>query len=77
MVLGLAIVMFNIGVRATTVNTGDITKGTLPTASARTRSITKDSVAKATIYTGDIIQGKPVISQLNVADLEPGKKYSF
>ena len=77
MVLGLAIVMFNIGVRATTVNTGDITKGTLPTATARPRSITKDSVAKATIYTGDIIQGKPVISQLNVADLEPGKKYSF
>jgi uncharacterized protein len=31
----------------------------------------------ATVYTGDIIQGKRVISQLDVADLEPGKKHSF
>jgi hypothetical protein len=31
----------------------------------------------ATVYTGDIIQGKRVISALDVADLESGKKHSF
>ena len=31
----------------------------------------------ATVYTGDIIQGKRVISELDVSDLEPGKKHSF
>lgn len=35
------------------------------------------SVQAATVYTGDTIQGKRVISQLDVADLEPGKKHSF
>jgi predicted deacylase len=30
-----------------------------------------------TVYTGDVIQGKQVISQLDVDDLEPGKKHSF
>lgn len=35
------------------------------------------AVHAATVYTGDIIQGKRVISQLDVADLEPGKKHSF
>jgi hypothetical protein len=30
-----------------------------------------------TVYTGDIIQGVPVISQLNVNDLEPGRKQRF
>jgi len=28
-----------------------------------------------TVYTGELIQGKKVVSQLNVADLEPGKKH--
>jgi predicted deacylase len=31
----------------------------------------------ATVYTGDTIQGIPVISQLDTADLEPGKKHRF
>jgi predicted deacylase len=31
----------------------------------------------ATVYTGDVIQGKRVISQLDVADLEAGKKHMF
>lgn len=31
----------------------------------------------ATVFTGDVIQGKRVISQLDVDDLEPGKKHSF
>ena len=30
-----------------------------------------------TVYTEDIIQGKQVISQLDVKDLEPGKKHHF
>lgn len=30
-----------------------------------------------TVYTGDQIQGVPVISQLNANDLEPGKKHRF
>lgn len=28
-----------------------------------------------TVYTSEVIQGKKVVSRLNVADLEPGKKY--
>src|SRR5574337_684336 len=31
----------------------------------------------ATVYTGDIIQGKRVISELDVSDLEPGKLHRF
>ncbi len=31
----------------------------------------------ATVFTGDIIQGKRVISALDVDDLEPGRKHSF
>lgn len=31
----------------------------------------------ATVYTGDIIQGIPVISELNIHDLEPGKFHRF
>jgi predicted deacylase len=33
--------------------------------------------AEQTVYTGDTIQGVPVISQLEVDDLEPGKKHRF
>jgi hypothetical protein len=29
----------------------------------------------ATVYTGDVIQGKKVVSTLDVNDLEPGKKH--
>ncbi len=31
----------------------------------------------STTLTGDIVQGVPVISQLNIDDLEPGKKHRF
>jgi predicted deacylase len=31
----------------------------------------------ATVFTGDVIQGKRVISALDVSDLEPGRKHSF
>lgn len=34
-------------------------------------------VVGSTVYTGDQIQGVPVISQLDVSDLEPGKKHRF
>ena len=30
-----------------------------------------------TVYTGDVIQGKKIISTLNVNDLEPGKNHAF
>ncbi|MBX9728910.1 MAG: succinylglutamate desuccinylase/aspartoacylase family protein [Sphingopyxis sp.] len=33
--------------------------------------------SQGTIYTGDVIQGKKVISALDVGDLEPGKKHAF
>lgn len=37
-----------------------------------------NTLARAvTVYTGDRIQGVPVISQLNANDLEPGRKYRF
>lgn len=35
------------------------------------------SAQSATVYTGDSIQGVLVISQLNVNDLEPGRKHRF
>src|SRR5215813_8982628 len=31
--------------------------------------------AQGTVYTGDVIQGKKVVSALDIADLEPGKKH--
>ncbi|MFQ4141049.1 succinylglutamate desuccinylase/aspartoacylase family protein [Chlorogloeopsis sp. ULAP02] len=37
----------------------------------------KTGMHLGTILTGDQIQGAPVISQLDVNDLEPGKKYRF
>jgi predicted deacylase len=35
------------------------------------------TVSAATIFTGDTIQGAPVISQLDLADLAPGKMHRF
>lgn len=35
------------------------------------------TLAAKTVYTGDTIQGTPVISDLAVADLEPGQKHRF
>src|SRR6516225_2858762 len=34
-------------------------------------------VPQRTVYTGDVIQGKKVISALDVNDLERGKKHAF
>jgi uncharacterized protein len=53
------------------------------TDAARAQSADASSAAPAaatsrgTVYTGDVIQGKKVISALDVADLEPGKKHLF
>ena len=35
------------------------------------------AASRGTVYTGDVINGKKVISALNVDDLEPGKKHLF
>ena len=35
------------------------------------------TASRGTVYTGDVIDGKKVISALNVDDLEPGKKHLF
>ena len=36
---------------------------------------TARSTSHGTVYTGDVIQGKKVISALDIGDLEPGKKH--
>ena len=35
----------------------------------------RQAVARGTVYTGDVIQGKKVVSALDVNDLEPGQKH--
>lgn len=44
------------------------------TATSQEKAETPNSET-ATAYTGEIIQGKKVVSRLNVADLEPGQKH--
>jgi len=44
-------------------------------ANARGAATTSPDPASGTIYTGDTIQGKKVVSVLDVNDLEPGKKH--
>jgi hypothetical protein len=36
-----------------------------------------NTASGGTVYTGDVIDGKKVISALNIDDLEPGKKHLF
>src|SRR5690242_10301377 len=36
-----------------------------------------NTASRGTVYTGDVIDGKKVISALNIDDLEPGKKHVF
>jgi predicted deacylase len=51
------------------------------TSSAKAQGVTAPAVGSAqgaprgTVYTGDVIQGKKVISALDVDDLEPGQKH--
>src|SRR6516225_2157520 len=35
------------------------------------------TASRGTVHTGDMIDGKKVISALNIEDLEPGKKHLF
>lgn len=44
-------------------------------ANAQGAAITSAGLASGTVYTGDSIQGKKVVSALNVNTLEPGKKH--
>lgn len=46
-------------------------------AALATLSLTNSTAGAATVYTGDVIQGKRVISELDVNDLEPGKVHRF
>ncbi len=46
-------------------------------ANAQGAATTSAEPASGTVYTGDTIQGKKVISALNIDDLEPGKKHLF
>src|SRR5579871_1259780 len=44
-------------------------------ANAQGAAITSTGLASGTVYTGDTIQGKKVVSALEINDLEPGKKH--
>lgn len=46
-------------------------------AFAATFLLTVTAARAETVYTGDVVQGKRVISQLDLDDLAPGKTYSF
>jgi predicted deacylase len=46
-------------------------------ASLATLTLFATAAESATVYTGDVIQGKRVISELDVGDLEPGKVHRF
>jgi hypothetical protein len=43
--------------------------------SANAQGSAASGAPTATVYTGDTIQGKKVVSALDVNDLEPGKKH--
>jgi hypothetical protein len=45
------------------------------TAHAQSAATTPADPPSRTVYTGDTIQGKKVVSALDVRDLEPGKKH--
>src|SRR5262245_30025534 len=55
-----------------------LTKNVGPAGAQATAASTGDAASSApqgTVYTGDLIQGKKVVSALDVNDLEPGKKH--
>ena len=59
------------------VGTSTVVAASSGAANAKDASSPKNSTATAsgTVYTGDVIQGKKVVSSLDVADLEPGRKH--
>lgn len=46
-------------------------------ANAQNAALSAAPASQGTLYTGDVIQGKKVISALDIGDLEPGKKHAF
>jgi len=46
-----------------------------PAKAQDTAASAGDAASQGTVYTGDVIQGKKVVSALDVNDLEPGKKH--
>jgi predicted deacylase len=56
------------------VGTPTLLAGDIGAAAAQDNSETRRSET-GTLYTGETIQGKKVVSRLNVADLEPGRKH--
>jgi uncharacterized protein len=44
-------------------------------AAGEARAETPRSLRGGTVFTGDVIDGKPIVSHLNTDDLEPGKKH--
>ena len=59
----------------TTAGTSAALAITAGTANAQRAATTSADPASGTVYTGDTIQGKKVVSALDVNDLEPGKKH--
>src|SRR5262245_8559603 len=54
-----------------------LTRNVGPAEAQETGASTRDAASSApqgTVYTGDLIQGKKVVSLLDVNDLEPGEK---
>ncbi|CAI2933751.1 M14 family metallopeptidase [Aminobacter niigataensis] len=68
---------FMIGSVATVGAAAALVTGTAQAQSGSTSAGLSAADGKGTVFTGDTISGKPVISSLDVADLEPGKKHSF
>jgi uncharacterized protein len=57
-----------------------LTKDVGPAEAQETAAFTGDAASSAlegTVYTGDVIQGKKVVSLLDVNDLQPGQKHQF
>lgn len=49
--------------------------GAVRTADAQTPAASPATPSSGTVYTGEVIQGKRVVSALDVGDLEPGRKH--
>ena len=68
---------FMIGSMATVGGATTLLATSTQAQTATTSASTTATATKGTVFTGDVIDGKRVISALDVSDLEPGKKHSF
>ena len=57
------------------VGASTVLAATAGAASAEDTPAPANDASGGTVYTGDVIEGKKVVSTLDVADLEPGKKH--